>query len=207
MRIGIIGSGKIGATLAELLARFGHEVLIANSRGPESLREFAAAHPGVRPSTVEQAAQGSELVVLAIPFGKVHDLPAQAFEGRIVVDANNYYPDRDGAFDALLDGTTSSEILAAHLPGARVVKAFNTIYFEQLRGDGRPGAGEAQRRALPIAGDDPAAKQTVRDLIEQLGFAVVDTGGLADGRRQQPGTPVYNVPVDTVTARTLLDRA
>jgi 8-hydroxy-5-deazaflavin:NADPH oxidoreductase len=201
MRIGIIGSGMIGGTLAELLASHGHDVALANSRGPESLREFAARHPGITPSLLDQAVSGADLVIVAIPFGRYRDLPAAGFAGQVVVDATNYNPNRDGHLSQLDGGaSTSSELLATHLAGARVVKAFNTIYFEQLRSQSRPGTPAGQRRALPIAGDDATAKENVAALIAELGFTAVDVGGLAEGRTQQPGSPVFNV---TVTATEL----
>ena len=131
--------------------------------------------------------------MVAIPFFRYRDLPAAALAGRIVVDANNYAAGRDGSFPELDDGTTtSSEVLAGALPGARVVKAFNTIYFAQLRDDGTP-SGTPGRRAIPLAGDDPEAKATVASLIDDIGFDTYDAGPLAEGRRIEPGSPVYNV--------------
>jgi predicted dinucleotide-binding enzyme len=194
MQIGIIGSGMIGGTLARRFAAAGHDVTIGNSRGPESLTGLVAEiGERARAGTADDAARAGEVVVVAIPAGRYRELPAEALAGRIVVDANNYYPGRDGAMPELDSGTTtSSELLAASLPGARVVKAFNTIYFEHLRDQGTP-PGTPGRRALPIAGDDPDAKRTVAALIDDIGFDTVDLGPLAEGRRQEPGTPVYNV--------------
>lgn len=208
MLIGIIGSGMIGGTLAELLVPLGHEVRLANSRGPWSLREFVADHPGISPATIDEASRDADLVVLAIPFGRYRDIPADAFAGRVVIDATNYYPDRDKRFPQLDDrSTTSTELVAAHLTGAQVVKAFNTIYFEHLRAQRRPDGPVDERRALPIAGNDIAAKNVVAALIGELGFTPVDAGPLAEGRRQQPGTPVYNVTANAADVRALLTNA
>jgi predicted dinucleotide-binding enzyme len=198
MRIGIIGSGRIGATVAKLLTRAGHDVEIANSRGPETLGGVAD-DTGARPATVEDAAEFGTLVLVAIPLHAIGGLPADSFAGKVVLDANNYYPGRDGQIDRIDSGeTTSSELLAEHLRRARVVKAFNTMYFETLATQGRPGAPREERLALFVAGDDAEAKRLVAGLIEEIGFAAVDTGPLGEGgRRQQPGGPLYNV---TMTA-------
>jgi predicted dinucleotide-binding enzyme len=208
MRIGIIGAGMIGGSLAALFGERGHEVLLSNSRGPQTLRDQVAALPAtVRATTVEEAARGGEVVVVAIPLYRFTDLPAEALAGKIVVDAGNYYPSRDGVLPQLESGqTTSSEMVAGHLGGARLVKAFNTIYFQNLRDDGRPDVSEEERVAIPLAGDDAEAKQVVADLIREIGFAPVDTGSLADGRRQEPGTPVYGQVVGPAAARELLTR-
>ncbi len=204
MRIGIIGSGNIGGTLAALFGARGHEVRLANSRGPQSLRDLPE---GVRAATVEEAARDSQVVVVAIPFGRFTDLPAEAFDGTVVVDTGNYYAQRDGAIPQIDEGsTTSTELVAAHLKGARTVKAFNTLYYVKLREDGRPDAPAADRLAIPLAGDDADAKRIVSGLIEEIGFAPVDAGALADGRRQEPGAPVYGQPVGPDQARELLDK-
>lgn len=208
MRIGIVGAGKIGGTLARLLGRRGDDVTIANSRGPASLTDVVeridseldsgldsgTGSGTVRAGTVEEAVTGQELVIIAIPFGRYAELPGERISG-IVVDANNYYPERDGRFPELDDGsTTSSEMLAAALRNARVVKAFNTIYWERLRDKGRP-SGDPGRLAIPVAGADQTAKAQVATLIDSIGFDPVDDGDLSDSWRQQPGTPVYNVPL------------
>src|SRR5215211_3909264 len=168
MRIGVIGSGNIGGTVATHLARAGHEVQIANSRGPQSLRDLAADQ--LTPATIEAAAEHGEVVVVATPLTAYAALPAQALAGTVVVDAGNYYPSRDGRIAALDDdGTTSTEWLAARLPGARVVKAFNTVFWEILRDKGDPQAGD-DRLVVLVAGDDEGAKETVGGLIEDIGF-------------------------------------
>jgi predicted dinucleotide-binding enzyme len=197
MRIGIIGSGKIGSTVARLFAGAGHDVAIANSRGPDTLTGLVEEVDGnARAVTVEQAASFGDVVLVAIPFGAYRDLPAEALAGRVVIDAMNYYASRDGNIPELDDdSTTSSELLAAHVPGAKVVKAFNTMQWEMLRDRGKPGGGN-DRLALFLAGDDADAKQAVHGLIEEIGFSPVDTGSLGEGgRRQQPGSPIYAEPV------------
>lgn len=195
MKIGIIGSGNIGATAARLFTRAGHEVALSNSRGGAGLEELVAElGGGARATGVEEAARFGEVVLVAVPFGKYEMLPAEAFEGKVVIDAGNYYPQRDGNF-AELDGgqTTSSELLASHLKGARLVKGFNTIWFEHLAKQGDAGLPTQERRAIFIAGDDAEAKRLVTRLVEEIGFAAVDTGALGGGgRRQQVGTAVYN---------------
>jgi predicted dinucleotide-binding enzyme len=205
--IGIIGAGKIGGTVAGLLARAGHEIAVSNSRGPETLEDLIRElGPQVRAMTVEQAAGFGEVVLLAIPLGGLRDLPVAALAGRVVIDAMNYYPDRDGRIDELEEGGVgSTELVAAHLYDARVVKALNTIHFRRLAEEGRP-AGDPQRLAVPIAGDDREAKRLVAGLIDQIGFDSVDAGGLRDGRRQQPGTPVYNRPLTAEGVREALER-
>jgi len=199
VRIGIIGSGNIGGTLTRRLSAAGHEVAVANTRGPESLRDLAA-ETGATPTTPEEAA-AAELLVIAVPLRAVPDLPDVS--GKVVVDANNYYPGRDGRIEAIENGTASSRWVAEQLPGARVVKAFNTIQWSHLLEQGRP-AGEAGRIALPVASDDGAAKETVMGLVEELGFDAVDAGGLDDSRRQEPGTPVYGADLNAEQTRRAL---
>lgn len=207
MKVGIIGSGNIGATAARLFARAGHEVAISNSRGGVGL-ESLVAELGARghATGTEEAARFGDVVLIAIPFGKYETLPAEAFEGKVVIDANNYYPSRDGAFPALDSGeTTSSELVASHLKGARLVKGFNTIWFEHLAKQGDASLPVEERRAIFIAGDDEEAKQIVSRLVEEIGFAAVDTGALATGgRRQQVGTPVYNKELNARAATQVL---
>lgn len=193
MKIGIVGAGNIGANAAQLFAGAGHEVALSNSRGAETLTD-SAAQTGARAMNLEDAAQFGEVVLIAIPFGKYASLPAEAFQNKIVIDANNYYPDRDGRFAEIDDGkTTSSELLAAHLKGARIVKAFNTIWFEHLKTQGDTALPLEERRAIFVAGDDAETKKIVSNLIEEIGFAPVDTGDLRDGGlAQEPGTAIYN---------------
>lgn len=202
MNIGIIGSGNIGATAARLFAEAGHDVAISNSRGPESLRELVdGIGTHARAATVEEAADVGEVVLVAIPLFAYGTLPAAQLAGKIVVDANNYYPGRDGQMD--FGGLTSSEAISKHLPGVRLVKAFNTMYYETLATAG--SESEEDRLVLFVAGDDEEAKVTVSRLIREIGFSPVDTGSLADGgRRQRPGSPIYNVPMTDVQAREAL---
>ncbi len=207
MRIGIIGSGMIGSTAARLLVAAGHDVAIANTRGPQSLAGLKGElGDRLLPSAVDEAAAFGDVVLIAVPVRAVGDLPAGAFAGKIVVDANNYYPQRDGHIAALDNGDlTSTELLARHLAGARVVKAFNTMTYMTLARSGDPAKASNDRLALFLAGDDVAAKQTVAGLIDELGFAGVDTGGLADGGRlQQPGSPVYGKDLSGAQARAAL---
>jgi predicted dinucleotide-binding enzyme len=192
MRIGIIGAGMIGGTLARRLASLGHEVAIANSRGPDSLRDLAA-ETGARPVTTEEAARAGEIVVVTIPLHAVADLPKGLFSGVpadvVVIDTCNYYPSRDGRIREIEDGQVESGWVSAQL-GRPVVKAFNNIYFKSLLEKGRP-EGAPGRVALPVAGDPPDARARVRHLVAQLGFDPVDAGGTEESWRQQPGTPCY----------------
>ena len=203
MNIGVIGSGNIGATAARLFAAAGHQVAISNSRGPETLEDLVEEiGPGVRAATVEEAAGFGAVVMEAIPFGRYTSLPAERLAGKVFITASNYYPARDGELD--LGGRASSELVAEHLSGARVVKAFNTIYFARLRDNGRPEAPVEKREVIFVSGDDGEAKGVVSGLIEEIGFAPVDVGTLAESRRQEPGSPVYNVAMNPDQAREML---
>jgi predicted dinucleotide-binding enzyme len=208
MKIGIIGAGMIGGTLARRLTALGHQVAIANSRGPETLRDLAA-ETGARAVTVAEAARGNEIVVVTIPERAVPDLPRDLFAGVpqdvAVVDTGNYYPIRDGRIDAIENGMAESAWVAEHL-GRPVVKAFNNIYFKSLLEKGRP-EGAADRIALPVAGDPPPARQKVMRLVDELGFDPVDAGSLEDSWRQQPGTPAYVADFDAPRLREALAAA
>jgi len=195
MRIGIIGSGDIGSTAARLFVHAGHEVAISNSRGGNGLEELIAELGSkAKATTIENAAAFGDVVLIAIPFGKFRTLPTEAFKGKVVIDAGNYYPDRDGSFPELDNGeTTSSELMSSQLKEARLVKGFNTIWSKHLASQGDTNLPLDERRAIFIAGDDTQAKEIVAHLIEEIGFAAVDTGFLKEGGRlQQPGTAVYN---------------
>lgn len=200
MKIGIIGSGNVGGSLTRRLQSLGHEVTVGNSRGPETIAPLAA-ETGATAGTAREAAESGDIVVIATPVRAVPDLPAEALRGKVVVDADNYYPQRDGPIGPLDDRlTTSSRWTAEHLPDATVVKAFNTIQAGHLLADGRP-AGDPARIALPVAADDAAAKRAVMGLVEELGFDPIDAGGLDDSWRQQPGTPVYTTDLDAAGVR------
>ncbi|MEV7520592.1 NAD(P)-binding domain-containing protein [Streptomyces sp. NPDC091371] len=196
MKIGIIGAGNIGGNLTRRLTALGHEVSVANSRGPQTLSALAE-ETGATPVTVAEAARGAEVVVVTIPLKNVPDLPSGLFAGAAggfaVIDTGNYYPrQRDGRIPGIEDeGLTESRWTERQL-GHRVVKAFNGTYAQDVLDRPRP-AGDPERIALPVAGDDETAKKTVRALIEELGFDSVDAGGLDESWRQQPGTPVYGL--------------
>ncbi|CAA9400740.1 MAG: hypothetical protein AVDCRST_MAG01-01-1061 [uncultured Rubrobacteraceae bacterium] len=203
MNIGVIGSGNIGATAARLFAAAGHRVAISNSRGPETLAGLVEEiGPGVRAATVEEAAEFGEVVMEAIPFGRYESLPAEKLSGKVFITASNYYPGRDGEVDH--GGLASSELIQNHLPGARVVKAFNATYLVRLRDNGRPDAPVDEREVVLLAGDDEEAKGVVSGLIEEIGFAPVDVGTLAESRRQEPGSPLYNASMRPAEAREML---
>ena len=209
MRIGIIGAGNIGGTLARRLAALGHQVSIANSRGPDSLAAFAQ-ETGARPVTVEDAARAGDVVIISIPLKNIDKLPRDLFKGVpdsvVVVDTGNYYPrQRDGRIDPIEHGATEARWVADRL-GRPVVKAFNNIYARHLLERGKP-KGAPERIALPIAGDDPRAKEVVSRLLDELGFDAVDGGGLDESWRQQPGTPVYGTDFDAAGVRRRLAEA
>jgi 8-hydroxy-5-deazaflavin:NADPH oxidoreductase len=208
MKIGIVGSGNIGGNAARLFVQAGHEVALSNSRGPETLRDFVEELGDYAQAvTVEEAVRFGEVVLVAVPLGKYKELPAEAFYGKIVIDAGNYYPERDGHLSELDSGeTTSSELMSAHLKGARLVKGFNTIYYVHLASQGDSSKALEDRRAIFIAGDDSGAKEVVAKLIEEIGFAAIDMGFLSEGgRRQQPGTAIYNQELSVKQAAKLLE--
>lgn len=199
VKIAILGSGRIGAVAARLFVAAGHEAAIANSRGPESLRSLInELGPTARAMTKEEATRFGDVVVLAVPWHMEDALPrAELLRNKIVVDAMNPYDPAGGFFD--LGGSTSSEIVLGRMPGARLVKAFNTIYYEHLATRGNCSLPEEDRHAIYIAGDDAEAKDIVAGLIRDIGFAPVDTGSLKEGgRMQQPDSAIYN---ETYTAR------
>jgi predicted dinucleotide-binding enzyme len=198
MRIGIIGAGQIGGTLTRRLTRLGHEVFVANSRGPDTLTDLAR-ETGATAVTAAEAARRGELVVVAIPEGRVPELSRDLFARTApdvpVVDTGNYYPrERDGRIEAIEAGLPESRWVERQL-GRPVIKAFNNIHAGDLLRAGKP-RGASHRIALPVAGDDPAAKAKVMRLIDELGFDPVDAGGLDESWRQQPGTPVYGTNRD-----------
>jgi 8-hydroxy-5-deazaflavin:NADPH oxidoreductase len=193
--VGFIGSGHIGSTVARLSVAAGHHVIMSNSRGPETLAALVDdLGPLARAASGDQAAAEGDLVVVAIPLRAYPSVPAGPLAGKLVLDANNYYPQRDGQI-AELDSAalTSSELIQRHLPGARLVKAFNNIFYRHLLALSRP-AGAADRSFLPIAGDDADAKARASAFLDAIGWGTVDTGKLAESWRQEPGTPVYGAP-------------
>lgn len=209
MKIGIIGAGQIGGTLTRRFAQLGHQVFVANSRGPESLAALAG-ESGAKAVTATEAAHAGEVVIVTIPLAKVRDLPKDLFAGVpenvVVVDTGNYYPQqRDGRIDKIEAGMMESRWVEKQL-GRPVVKAFNNIYAQHLMEKGKP-AGSPGRIALPVAGDDAQAKGVVIKLLDQLGFDGVDAGGLDESWRQQPDTPVYATDFDAEGVRQALAQA
>ncbi len=203
LKIGIIGSGNIGGTLTRRFRAVGHDVAVANSRGPESLRDLAA-ETGAQAVSVREAARGRDVVVVTIPEKNVPDLPKDLFDGVpedvVVVDTGNYYPrQRDGRIEAIERGTPESAWVSAQL-GRPVIKAFNNIYAQHLLENGKP-KGTPGRIALPVAGDDPRAKAIVMQLIDEIGFDPIDAGTIAESWRQQPQTPVYTKDYDAEGVR------
>jgi predicted dinucleotide-binding enzyme len=205
MKIGIIGAGRIGQAVATRLIRAGHEVMLSNAAGPATLGKVQRTlGPRAHVGTVPEAATYGDVVFVAIPVAAVYDLPATELDDKIVVDATNYYPQRDGQIPELDDGSIgSSELLARDLPASRIVKAFNTMSYVRIAREAKP-RGTPERLAIPLAGDDLAAKEIVSALIDDMGFDPVDAGTLADGRNQQPGTAVYDRPLETEGVRAAL---
>lgn len=209
MNIGIIGAGNIGGTLARRFAALGHTIFVANSRGPETLRPLAA-ETGATPVTVQEAARKGDVVIVTIPMKNLPKLPRDLFAGVgtnvVVVDTCNYYARaRDGRIDAIEKGMPESRYVEQQI-GHPVIKAFNNIYAQHLGDLGQP-AGTAGRVALPVAGDDKAAKAIVLRLVDELGFDGVDAGGLDESWRQQPGSPVYAKDFDAAGVRRALSQA
>jgi predicted dinucleotide-binding enzyme len=208
MEIGILGSGNIGGNAARLFAQAGHQVRIANSRGPQSLRALVAEiGANAQATSAQDAVDASDLVLIAVPWTKREEAlgEIEGWDGKIVVDAMNPYTEDFEIED--LGSKTATEFTRALVPGARVVKAFNTIYYKRLAGDGKP-KGEKGRLAIPVASDDAAAKRVVMDLIDEIGFDPVDNGGLIEGgRKQQPGSSIYNQPIGATEMRAELARA
>ena len=190
--IGLIGAGHIGSQLARLAVAHGYDVVISNSRAPETLSALVAElGPRARAAAAVEAAKAGEIVVVSVPLKNYRAVPVGPLAGKIVIDTNNYYPERDGHIPELDDeSTTTAELLQAHLPTSKVVKAFNHIYAAELTTDGQPSAA-TNRRALAIAGDDQDAKATVTRLLDQFGFDTVDAGPLKEGWRIQRDTPGY----------------
>ncbi|MBD0259970.1 MAG: NADPH-dependent F420 reductase [Cytophagales bacterium] len=205
MNIGIIGAGNIGATAARLFTKAGHQVALSNSRGPDSLEGLVQElGPRARALPVEEAARFGEVVLLAVPWHRPEALPSpESLRGKIVIDAMNPYRPGGGLYD--LGHSTSSEETAKRLPGVRLVKAFNSIWYKHLAENGDVNLPLGQRHAIYLAGDDAQAKAVVRDLIAAIGFDPVDTGSLREGgRKQQPESPVYNQTLRGAEAESIL---
>jgi predicted dinucleotide-binding enzyme len=190
--IGLIGSGNIGSTVARLAVDAGHDVVLSNSRGPDTLSDLVGElGPHARAATAAEAAAAGDLVVVTVPLKAYREVPVEPLRGKVVIDTNNYYPQRDGHITELdEESTTVSELLQAHLPESRVVKAFNNIYFGHLGTLQRP-SGSPERSVLAIAGDDAEAKQQVTALLDDLGYDAYDVGPLAEGWRYQRDTAAY----------------
>ena len=193
--IGFIGSGNIGGTLAKLAVDAGYDVVLSNSRGPDTLADLVdRLGPRARAATAVEAAAAGDVVVVTVPLRAYRDVPVEPLRGKVVIDTNNYYPDRDGHIAELDDeSTTTSELLQEHLAGSRVVKAFNNIYVSHLASLPRP-AGHPERSVLPIAGDDEAAKRTAAEFLDAIGYDAYDVGPLSEGWRYQRDTAAYVYP-------------
>jgi len=206
--IGLIGAGHIGSQVARLAVGAGYDVVISNSRGPETLSHLVAElGTRAKAGTATEAAVAGDVVVVTVPLKAIGDLPLEPLAGKVVIDTNNYYPERDGQIATLDNGSlTSSELLQDLLPTAQVVKAFNHIYAAQLTTDGTP-TGTADRRALVIAGNDDSAKTQVTALLDEFGFDTVDAGTLAESWRIQPDTPGYGPQLNAVELKDALAAA
>jgi 8-hydroxy-5-deazaflavin:NADPH oxidoreductase len=208
MKIGIIGAGHIGGNLARLFVQHGHDVSIANSRGPQTLAEVAK-RTGATPVDVADAPRDAEVVVIALPLKAVPGLPPGLLDttgpGAAVIDTMNYYPQRDGRIAPIDDGEASARWVREQL-ARPVVKVFNNIYSSELLSRPQP-QGTNGRRALPVTGDDEATKRTVLALVDEIGFDTVDLGDLAESWRYEPGTPAYGPDVDATKLVELLNEA
>lgn len=205
MKIGIIGAGFVGRAVGKRAIRAGHDVMLSNSRGPQtlfSLRPMIGCEVG----TPDQSARFGDIVVIAVPLLAVTELPAKELAGKLIIDSVNYYPERDGKVSALEGGQTTSELLASYLPGANIIKAFNAIPMTELETDGLP-AGSSDRRALPLAGNDEEAKKIVKELYDSFGFDSVDAGSLSEGWRFERGMPSYCVKMTRTELETVLKEA
>jgi len=193
--IGFIGSGNIGSTIARLAVDAGYEVVLSNSRGPETLAELVEQlGPRARAATASEAAADGDIVVVTVPLRAYREVPVEPLQAKVVIDTNNYYPDRDGHIPELDDeSTTTSELLQQHLPHSQVVKAFNNIYVSHLATLARP-SGDGERTALPIAGDDETAKKVVAAFLDAIGYDAYDVGPLSEGWRYQRDTAAYVQP-------------
>jgi len=190
--IGIIGTGHVGTSLATAAVAHGYDVVLSNSTGPDSLASLVASlGPHARAATPEEAAAAADFAIVAIPITTVDQIPVEPLAGKVVIATINYFPQRDGAFPAIDNGTTTAPgILQAHLPASSVIRAFSMVDAADMSGDGHP-KGDPKRRALALAGDDPPARQLVSDLYDEFGFDTVDLGGLDESWRVDPGQPAF----------------
>lgn len=203
--LGIIGSGNIGSQVARAAVAAGYDVLISNSRGPDTLGDLIA-ELGPRATAVHphEAAAGSDLVLVAIPLSKIDQLPKEQLRGKVVMDANNYYPQRDGRIASLdANEKTTSDLLQEELPASHIVKAFNSIFAKHITTDGAP-AGHPERRAIPIASEHPEAKHLVASFLDAIGYDAYDMGTLAESWRVERDTPTYGVPTTAVEYHRIL---
>jgi predicted dinucleotide-binding enzyme len=193
--LGLIGSGHIGSTVARLAVAAGYDVVLSNSRGPETLNDLVdELGPSARAATAVEAAQAGDIVVVSIPVKNFRDVPVAPLAGKVVIDTGNYYPARDGRIAELDSGeSTTTELVARHLSGARVVKGFNNIYYRHLAELARP-AGATDRSAIVIAGDDQDAKKSAAEFLDAIGYDTVDAGSLSESWRFEPGAPAYGLP-------------
>lgn len=204
MNIGIIGAGAMARAISQHAIKAGYSIMLSNSRGPESLKSLANTI-GCVAGTVHDAIEFSDIIIVAIPLGKYQELPSNLLANKIVIELLNYFPQRDGYIPELEhEEITTSELLAKHLSKSRIVKAFNSITVDDLESDARP-AGASDRRAIPIAGDDEESKIVATQIINELGFDAVDSGGLVDSWRFERFRPVYCVALnkDTLQERLL----
>ena len=206
--IGLIGSGHIGQAIARQAIAHGYDVVLSNSRDPQTLADLVSSlGPRARAATPAEAGQAGDIVVVTVPFKNYLQVPVEPLAGKVVIDTNNYYFERDGHYPEIDRGeATPSGLLAGHLPTSKVVKAFNNIQAAAIGDDAKP-AGSSPRRALPIAGDDDGAKQVVRELIDEFGFDVVDAGPLAEGRRFDRDRPAYIARLTSVELQDALAQA
>ena len=206
--LGLIGAGNIGSALARAAIAQGWDVVLSNSRGPETLADLVTElGPKARAATSAEAAEAADLAVVTVPLKAIGDVPVEPLAGKVVIDTNNYYFERDGQIAELDDeSTTVSEMLQRHLPTSKIVKAFNHIGADHIGEHAQP-AGSADRRALAIAGDDAEAKTTVAAFIDSVGFDVVDLGALAEGWRTERDKPAYGPRFDAAQLRAKADEA
>jgi 8-hydroxy-5-deazaflavin:NADPH oxidoreductase len=190
--IGIIGSGHVGSNLAKAAVAHGYDVVLSNSQGPDSLASLVKdLGPKARAATPAEAASAADIAIVAIPIRAIGQVPVEPLAGKVVIATLNHFPQRDGRIPAIEDGTTTAPgLLQAHLPASRVVRAFSMINAADMSGDGHP-EGDPKRRALALAGDDPAAKEVVARLYNEFGFDAVDLGGLDESWRVDPGQPAF----------------